>query len=145
MTTKSFFGTMFLAGLSLLALSSCEKDDPTPAKPVVTITEIGSHDSPEGKVAAGDDLHLEAEIVAEGLIAKIVVEIHQEEGGSFEIERTFGADSKYAGLKNAEFHEHIDIPANAPLGEYHLHLTVTDMEGQTTTAEAELEIIEEEE
>lgn len=140
MNKKKFLGTLFLAGLSLLALSSCDKDDPKPAKPVVTITEVGSHDSPEGVVAAGDDLHLEAEIVAEGLIDKIVVEIHQEEGGNFEIEETFGADSKYAGSKNADFHEHIDIPTNAPLGEYHLHLTVTDKEGQSTTAEAELEV-----
>ncbi|MDR3180742.1 MAG: DUF4625 domain-containing protein [Prevotellaceae bacterium] len=141
MNKKIILGTLFLAGLSVLALSSCDKDDP--AKPVITITEIGSHDSPEGKVAAGDDLHLEAGIVAEGLIDKIVVEIHQEEGGGFEIEETFGAGSKYAGLKNAEFHEHIVIPEEAPAGEYHLHLTVTDREGQSTTAEAELEVITE--
>jgi hypothetical protein len=139
MIKRLFSGTMFLAGLSMLALVSCKKDnDPAPAKPTVKITEIGSHDSPDGKVAAGADLHLEAEIAAEGLIAKIAVEIHQEEGGSFEIEKTFGTDSKYAELKNADFHEHIDIPAAAPLGEYHLHLTVTDKLGQTTTAEAEL-------
>jgi hypothetical protein len=133
---------MFLVGLSMLALTSCEKDkeDKTPAKPVVEITEVGSHDGPEGQVTAGDELHLEAEITAEGLIAKIEVEIHQEEGGSFEIEETFGADSKYFGLKNAEFHEHIDIPAEAPAGEYHLHLTVTDQTGQTTTEEAELTV-----
>ncbi|MDR0574694.1 MAG: DUF4625 domain-containing protein [Tannerella sp.] len=137
---------MFLVGLSMLALTSCKKDeDKTPAKPVVEITEAGSHDAPEGKVAAGEELHLKAEIVAEGLIAEIAVEIHQEEGGSFEIEEKFGAGSKYFGLKNAEFHEHIDIPAEAPTGEYHLHLTVKDQAGQTATAEAELEVIAEEE
>jgi hypothetical protein len=126
----------------MLALSSCkEEDEPKPAKPVITITEVGSHDAPEGTVTAGDDLHLEATIVAEGLIARIDVEIHQEEGGSFEIEESY-TDGKYIGVKNAEFHEHIDIPAETPAGEYHLHLTVTDKEGQTTTAEAEL-IIEE--
>jgi hypothetical protein len=132
---------MFLLGLSTLALSSCGKDDDTPAKPTVIITEVGSHDTPEGVIAAGDDLHLEAEIVAEGKIAEISVVIHQEEGGNFEINKTYGADSKYYDLKNADFHEHIDIPADAPLGEYHLHLTVKDHEGQTATAEAEFEIV----
>jgi hypothetical protein len=147
MIKKFIFGTMFLTGLSLLALTSCEKDETkeTPAKPTVKITEVGSHDAPDGKVAAGDDLHLEAEIIAEGIIAEITVEIHQEEGGDFEIEQKFAAGSKYSGLKNADFHEHIDIPADAPVGEYHLHLTVTDREGQTATAEAELEVIAEEE
>jgi hypothetical protein len=145
MSKKIFFGTMFIFGLSMLALTSCDKDDETPAKPTVTITEAGSHDTPEGVIAAGDDLHLEAEIVAEGKIAEISVVIHQEEGGSFEITKTCGADSKYYDLKNADFHEHIDIPADTPLGEYHLHMTVKDREGQTATAEAELEIVAEEE
>jgi hypothetical protein len=136
---------MFIAGLSMLALSSCGKDDETSAKPTVTITEVGSHDTPKGVIAAGDDLHLEAEIVAEAKIAEISVVIHQEEGGSFEITKTYGADSKYYALKNADFHEHIDVPATTPLGDYHLHLTVKDREGQTATAEAELQIIAEDE
>lgn len=126
---------MFLTGLSMLALTSCEKDE-TSAKPAVEITEVGSDNT--GKVTAGNNLHLEAEIVAEGLIAEITVEIHQEEGGDFEIKETFGADSEYSGLKNTKFHEHIDIPADAPAGEYHLHLTVKDREGQTTTKESKL-------
>jgi hypothetical protein len=132
-------GILFLTGLSILALLSCKDDKEMPAKPVVTITEVGSHDAPAGTVTAGDELHLEAEIVAEGLVARIDVEIHQEEGGSFEIEQSY-TDGKYIGVKNVEFHEHIDIPGEAPAGEYHLHLTVTDKEGQSTTAEAELTI-----
>ncbi|MDR0560070.1 MAG: DUF4625 domain-containing protein [Prevotellaceae bacterium] len=143
MGKKLVFGTMFLVGLSMLALTSCQKDDKS-AKPTVKITETGSHDAPDGKVAAGEDLHLEAEIIAEGLIAEIVVEIRQQEGGSFVIEKKFGADSKYSGLKNADFHEHIDIPAETPLGRYRLRLTVIDREGQSTTAETELEVIAEE-
>ena len=41
---------MFLAGLSMLALTSCEKDEAneTPAKPAVEITEVGSNNT--GKV-----------------------------------------------------------------------------------------------
>ncbi|MDR1381666.1 MAG: DUF4625 domain-containing protein [Tannerella sp.] len=137
MNKKVFSGILFLASLGTFALPSCEKDEVMPAKPVITITEVGSHDAPEGRVKAGEDLHLEAEIVADGLIARIDVEIHQEENGNYEIEKSY-TDGKYVGVKNAEFHEHIDIPADAPAGEYHLHLTVTDKEGQSTTAEAEV-------
>ncbi|MDR1115697.1 MAG: DUF4625 domain-containing protein [Tannerella sp.] len=140
MNNKVTLRILFLLSISMLAFSSCKDDEKMLAKPVVTITEVGSHDAPEGQVEAGKELHLEAVIVAEGLTARIDVEIHQEEGGDFEIETSF-TQGKYIGVKNVEFHEHIDIPVDAPAGEYHLHLTVTDREGQTTTAEAELTVL----
>ena len=125
-----------VAALAFLPVS-CKKDN-APAKPVVTFTEVG-HDNSKHAMR-GDDMHLEAEIVAEGLIKRIDVEIHKENGG-FEIEKSF-TEGKYIGVKNTEFHEHIDIPAEAPLGEYHLHFTVTDQAGQTVTAEEHIEVIE---
>lgn len=125
-----------VAALAFLSVS-CKKDN-TPAKPIVTFTEVG-HDNSKHAMR-GDDMHLEAEIVAEGLIKRIDVEIHKENGG-FEIEKSF-TEGKYIGVKNTEFHEHIDIPADAPLGEYHLHFTVTDQAGQTVTAEEHIEVIE---
>ncbi|MCR4843731.1 MAG: DUF4625 domain-containing protein [Bacteroidales bacterium] len=125
-----------VAALAFLSVS-CKKDN-APAKPVVTFTEVG-HDNSKHAMR-GDDMHLEAEIVAEGLIKRIDVEIHKENGG-FEIEKSF-TEGKYIGVKNTEFHEHIYIPADAPLGEYHLHFTVTDQAGQTVTAEEHIEVIE---
>jgi len=115
---------------------SCNKDD-APAKPSVTLTEVG-HDN-EKTAMRGDEIHLEADILAEGLIKRIDVEIHN--GSGYEIEESY-TSGKYIGVKNTEFHEHIDIPADAPLGEYHLHFTVADQEGQTTMAEAHIEIVE---
>lgn len=124
-----------IAIASVLAFASCNKSD-VPSKPVVTFTEIGHENS---KVAMrGDDMHLEAEIVADGLIKSIHVELHS---GDYEIENEY-TSGKYIGVKNTEFHEHIEIPSDAPLGEYHLHFTVTDGEGQQTMAEAHVEIIE---
>ena len=124
---------LLLAGLA----ASCKKDD-TAAKPVITLTEVG-HDNSRHAMR-GDDMHLEADIVAEGLIKRIDVEIHKEDGG-YEIEESY-TEGKYIGVKNTEFHEHIDIPAEAPLGEYHLHFTVTDKKGQTTLAETHIEVVE---
>jgi hypothetical protein len=142
MNTKLLRGLVLLFNVSLLVFSSCGKDDDeTPSKPVILIEELGSgHDSPDDHaVLAGSDLHVEAQITAEGVIARIDVEIHQEEGGSFSIEQSY-TEGKYIGVKNAEFHEHIDVPAETPAGEYHFHLTVTDRLGQTTTAESDLDI-----
>ena len=119
--------------------SSCKKDDEMPDKPIITLTEVGHDNSRHAH--PGHDMHLEADVLADGLISRIDIEIHQESGGGFEIEKAY-TDGKYVGVKNIEFHEHIDIPADAPLGEYHLHFTVTDKEGQQTTVECHIEIVE---
>ena len=116
---------------------SCKKDAPV-ARPQVTLTEVGHENSFEAM--RGDDLHLEADILSEGRISRIDVEIHQEDG-NYEIVKTY-TEGKYIGVKNVDFHEHIDIPADAPLGGYHLHFTVSDREGNTTLAEAHLQVIE---
>jgi len=120
----------------MFILSACEKDkDPDLSAPVIDLAEVGSGNSK--KATIGDDLHLEGTITAEGLIRRIDIEIHQEGGGSFRIEKSY-TEGKYIGVKEAEFHEHLDIPANAPAGEYHLHFTVTDKDGKTTTVESEV-------
>ena len=130
--------TKFILILFATLLSfSCQKNHDT-AKPVITLTEVGHENSKQAM--QGDDLHLEADILAEGLIKRIDVEIHKE-GGDFEIEKSY-TEGKYIGVKNIEFHEHIDVPATAPLGAYHLHFTVTDKNGQTTTVEEHIEVIE---
>lgn len=132
---------MALITMVTLSFTSCgnDDDDVLPAKPSITLTEVG-HDN--GKHAhPGHDLHLEADLLAEGLIQRIDIEIHQEGGANKIVEQSY-TTGKYIGVRNAEFHEHIDIPADAPLGEYHLHFTVTDKHGQQTTVEDHIELIE---
>ncbi|SFL20418.1 DUF4625 domain-containing protein [Proteiniphilum acetatigenes] len=137
MKRKLFLGAMLLLSTNVLFFSSCEKED-TPSAPTVKITELGSgHDNPNDKIAyAGSDAHIEAEITADGLIESITVEVHQEDG-DYEFNKVY-TDAKYVGVKNVTFHEHLEIPAEAPEGEYHLHLVVRDQEGQTGMAESEL-------
>lgn len=122
-------------------LTSCSDDDNNVAAPAqldVTLTEVGHGGTPP-HAHAGEDLHLEAEILAKAKIASVSVEIHSETDASApEITATY---ADYNGLINATFHKHVDIPATQPAGIYHLHLTVTDLDGNTKTAESELEIL----
>lgn len=121
-------------------LSSCKKDNddiPSLAKPQIGTLEIGSGNNKT--VTAGTDLHLEGDIVAEALIAKIDIEIHQEGNGQYKFSKSY-TEGKYIDVKNTTFHEHVDIPADAPAGDYHFHFTVTDRAGNATTVESPLTI-----
>lgn len=126
---------------TLLFAASCSDDDNnvnTQPGIDVTLTEVGHGGTPP-HAHAGEDLHLEAEVTAMAKIANVTVEIHSETNSSApEIVVSF---NDYNGLINAEFHKHIDIPASQPAGLYHLHLTVTDANGNKKAAESELEIL----
>jgi hypothetical protein len=138
---------MLFASIFLLMIASCKKEDETPPKPVVTLTELGYENSKIGYT--GTDFHIEAEIVAEGKIDKVTIEIHPEgeheknileflNEGEWEFDSTY---TKFSGLKNTNFHEHIDIPVHADTGHYHFHFAVVDMEGQQTIVEEEVHVI----
>lgn len=136
---RVFWRTLVIAGLFLTACSDDVK------LPQVEITEIGYQNS--GVAYAGHDLHLNAEIVAEGEIDNLRLTIHAadvylKEGHQHEkwhVDSTY--TTRFTGLKNTDFHEHIDIPEHAEEGEYHLHLYVTDMEGNQSSEEARFEVI----
>ncbi|MBN7811827.1 DUF4625 domain-containing protein [Algoriphagus sp. H41] len=136
-----------LISLMALALFSCKDDeDVTFDAPVISGFEFGeggTH-STEGSAYRGSDLHLEAEILAEATVASITVTIHGHDlpVGEGEEEWDFSqtyTDDKYL-VKNPTFHEHIDIPANAPAGEYHIVMEVTDEAGKTTEVEGHLDV-----
>lgn len=128
------------AFVAVSLMTSCSDDDNAlpAANLTVELTEVGHGGTPP-HAHAGEDLHLEAEIVADAKIANVVLEIHSETDAS--IPEITASYSDYNGLRNATFHKHIDIPATQPAGIYHLHLTVTDEAGNTKTAESELKIL----
>ncbi|RRD02814.1 DUF4625 domain-containing protein [Prevotella sp. OH937_COT-195] len=101
-------------------------------EPTVELKEVGEGNSKT--VMAGKSLHLAAHINAPNKIKKIVVEIHKE--GS-EYEKEFDLSKNYVGQTHAHFHEELAVPADAPKGNYHLHFTVTDVNGASTTEECE--------
>lgn len=121
-------------------LHSCSSDDDIESyeAPVISDMEVGTGNSHIGYV--GSNLHVEAEVVAEGIISTIDVEIHMEdESNGWVYEYTY---DEFSGLLNTTFHKHIDIPDGITTGEYHFHFTITDMQGNQTTVEEDIEIEE---
>ena len=129
---------------AVVVMTSCGKAE----KPEIVSFELGYENS---KTAyAGDDLHMDAEVVAEGTIDMIRIVIHPEGGhtkkgvrsvsdeGEWEVDTTY---TRFSGLKNTIFHEDIEIPADADPGYYHFYFEVTDMEGYQTVYEDELELL----
>jgi len=137
MKMKQHVRKLLLAtGLFATLFTACKKDDTAPAAPSVTKVEIG-HDN--SKVAyAGTDFHVEAELFSPVSIdaVKLTIRPKTATGWTFEQEYKDG----FAGLKNATFHKHIDVPADAALGSYELRLVVTDQEGRSTSIVSGLEI-----
>lgn len=129
-------------------LFSCQDDeDPTLEAPIISefhFGDGGSH-STDGNAYRGTDLHLEAVIMAQANVSSITLTIHGHdltvgEGETeWDYSETF-TDSKYM-VRNPVFHEHLDIPATAPQGEYHVVLEVTDQTGQTAEIEGHLHIL----
>ncbi|GGH57024.1 hypothetical protein HNQ91_000127 [Filimonas zeae] len=121
---------------SMFVVACSKNDDDAVPAPSITVTELGSDNS---KIAfAGSDLHVDATLLAPGGIAGVAVEIHPEGASGWEFDSTY--TEGFTGLKNATFHKHIDIPAEAAAGAYHVHFTITDQRGQKAEFEAELEI-----
>jgi hypothetical protein len=80
---------------------------------------------------------MDAEIVAEGKIDKITVDLHPESGEGDDIEAEY---TEYSGLLNADFHQDLEIPSTTEVGDYHFHMTVTDQAGKSTSVEADIHI-----
>ncbi len=138
------------AAVMAFTLTSCEKD---PAAPVISDVEIGMNNSKTAVI--GSDLHIDASILAEAKIARIILVIHPEGEGAhapaqkmmavMNVENHWEVDStytgKYADVKNIQFHEDLEIPDNIAAGAYHFELLVVDMLGQTNEYETEITLL----
>ena len=143
-----------------LFLQSCSSNDDEGAielnAPVITNFEFGEghhdedgdddhdHDSEEAYAFKGSDIHLAAEIAAEATVSSITLSIHADEvtAGEGEVAWDFEEEflEGYHEEMEAEFHEHIDVPATAPTGEYHIIFTVEDEDGNTVAYETHIDV-----
>ena len=131
---------MFAVAMLGTTLTSCDKDEDKEeqtvlAAPTISNLEVGIDDSHEAHI--GHDLHLEADIVAEGKIDVIEVELHAEDGDD-EVHVVY---TEFAGLKNTTFHEHVELSDTTMAeGDYHMHFIVKDQQGKTTEVDADVHL-----
>lgn len=146
---KTNFKPVALFVLAAVSLSSCSSDDDAALMeeaPVISNFEYGegSTHGDEQVAYKGADIHMEAHINAVATVSSITVDIHAHdlepaEGEvAWELEQVY-TDAGYLVI-NPTFHEHIDVPETAPAGEYHLTLTVTDANGNSTEVEGHIHI-----
>ncbi len=116
-----------LVSVMTMVLTACSDDDDnnTPA-PVIEVEEANIE---------GDELCVEADIVAQGRTAAILINICDATGQTVKVAQPV-TNSKYIGVLNIEgFHVHVDIDGkNVAVGDQ-LKLTVTDANGRSTTAQ----------
>ena len=120
---------MALISVFTLSFTACSKDedDKSPA-PVITLHEANIE---------GDILCVQADVVAKGRTAAILLTIADKSGN---VKVTYSVtDSKYIGVLNIDgFHVHVGIDGkNVQEGDV-LKMSVTDAEGQTTNAQKDI-------
>ena len=117
---------MALITVFTLGFTACsnDDDDKQPA-PQITLKEANIE---------GDILCVQADVVAKGRTATILLTIVGKDGAAKVAYPV--TDSKYIGVLNIDgFHVHVDIAGkNVEEGDV-LQMTVTDAEGQTVTAQ----------
>lgn len=95
-------------------------------------------------VERGSDFHVEFMIEAVNGIHEVLVDVHAHglEVGEGEVEWDFEGDysEDFHELTEAEFHKHIDVPATAPAGEYHIIFTIEDEDGNTHEFESHIDV-----
>lgn len=126
--------TVALLSVFTLGFTACgdDDDDMQPA-PSITLHEAN--------IEEGDELCVQADIVAKGRTAAILLTVTSQ-SGAVKVTQPV-TDSKYIGVLNIDgFHKHIDIAGkNVAVGDK-LTMTVTDAQGLTSTAQ--MDITEEE-
>ena len=117
---------MALVSVMTVGFTSCSSDDKddTPA-PIVKLEEANIE---------GDELCVEANIVAQGRVSSVVINVCNPSGSNVKVAYPV-MGNKYIGVLNIEdFHVHVDIAEkNVSMGDL-LTLTVTDANGRSTTA-----------
>lgn len=133
--------SIFALLASLFILSSCQKDDDDNTGPIIEDLEIGLQNSKEFRQAG--DVHIEFMASDNEGLAYYKIEIHPEmKAGTdgWEVDQRWDFDP---GIKNTMVHQHdIKIPVDAALGDYHFHLEVVDVNGNATSVEADVKVLE---
>ncbi len=117
---------MALVSVITIGFTSCGSDDDDTPAPTIEMEEANIE---------GNELCVEADIVAQGRTASILINICDPSGKTIKVAQPV-AGSKYIGVLNIDdFHVHVNITGkNVVVGDL-LKLTVADANGRSTTAQ----------
>ena len=117
---------MALVSVITIGFTSCGSDDDDTPAPTIEMEEANIE---------GNELCVEADIVAQGRTASILINICDPSGKTIKVAQPV-AGSKYIGVLNIDdFHVHVDITGkNVVVGDL-LKITVADANGRSTTAQ----------
>ena len=140
MKKNLFLSAIALLSVFTLSMTSCSKDDdPAESKIEFKNAEFGHHNKKTATI--GKDIHLECEIVSASKIKSISATL-KDKAGKTVATQTY-TDSKYVGVLNTKFHEHLKLAADLKPGIYHCVIAVSNEGGTTKTLEADVTLIEE--
>ncbi|MBQ7451323.1 MAG: hypothetical protein IJV60_02075 [Prevotella sp.] len=137
---KNFkYMSLMVALLSVLTLSftscSSDDDDEIVSAPEVTLTEANLE---------GDEICVQADIKAQGRTASVIIEVFKASDGSL-ITALPVTDSKFINvLEIPGFHKHVHLDGLTVAEGDVLKLTVTDMNGKSTTVQKNITAEEDE-
>lgn len=122
--------------------ASCDKDE---EKKELKITDVvaKNHDDEGVEVKRGDVISINFTATAgdDARLDYYHIEIHNHpESGLVDdeyriIDETFKNDDNFKGLREAGVHEHVTVPDEANLGEYHVVIVVVDEDGDSVDTE----------
>lgn len=136
---KSFImSAIALLSVFTLSMTSCSDDDDPVAESKIEFkdAEFGHHNSKTAFV--GKDIHLECEIASESKITAITASLKDKDGKTVATKNY--TDSKYIGVLNVKFHEHLHLSADIKEGDYRCIISVTNERGTTKTLEENIKL-----
>lgn len=115
----------------LMFFSACKVEGPS-----IELHELGENNSK--RVYAGSDLHMEFDVEAPAKIDEITVTILPVSGQGWNFTKKF---VQFREMKNAEIHEHIDVPATAQPGKYTFNIMVKDMKKRKAELNEQIDVL----
>mgnify|MGYP001072838153 CR=1 FL=1 len=134
-----------------ISFVSCTKDEPdTTTPPEIYEFSAGLHDHTSNQVLRGGEVIVDFKVrsLNDGRLEAYHIEIHDhpESGNPSDeyllMDELFDNVPTFRGTRNATVHKHIPIPADAPLGEYHVEVVVIDEFGNTSEVDTIIYVVE---
>jgi ligand-binding sensor domain-containing protein len=136
MYVKKTINYIIFIALATVLLIQCKDEEEKTQAPQITNIELSAENSKT--VNLGELLQIKATIFAEGSIDKINIEIKPKTTALWVFDTTY---TEFSGLQNLALNQSLSIPLSADSGLYTFSIQVTDLAGNQTTHEDQIQIL----